>query len=170
MAEPASDFRQQLIDLLPRLGRFSRSLTRSREDADDLLQSAVERALTRGHLWDPSSRFDSWMYRLTQNLWIDCQRSALRLGPSVDPADFAAVAGEDGRDTTEKQFLANKVRTAMATLPNEQRLVVALVLVEGLSYKEAAEQLEWPIGTVMSRLARARQAIFNEVGVTSLAS
>lgn len=156
MAEPTENLREQLAALLPRLRRFGRTLARHREDADDLVQTALERALTRADQWQPGTRLDSWMFRIMQNAWIDETRARERRGQTF-------VAEEEGEAVgvsfTDAQIDAIAVRRAVARLNDDQRSVVGLVLVEGLPYKEAAEVLGVPIGTVTSRLARAREAL-----------
>lgn len=156
MAESSQDVREQLAALLPRLRRFGRTLARNREDADDLVQIALERALTRTDQWQPGTRLDSWMFRIMQNAWIDETRARERRGQTF-------VAEEEGEhvgvSTTDAQIDAIAVRKAVAQLNDDQRAVVGLVLVEGLPYKEAAEVLGVPIGTLTSRLARAREAL-----------
>ncbi len=156
MAESSQNVREQLAALLPRLRRFGRTLARHREDADDLVQIALERALTRTDQWQPGTRLDSWMFRIMQNAWIDETRARERRGQTF-------VAEEEGEhvgvSTTDAQIDAIAVRKAVAQLNDDQRAVVGLVLVEGLPYKEAAEVLGVPIGTLTSRLARARETL-----------
>ena len=156
MAESSQNVREQLAALLPRLRRFGRTLARHREDADDLVQIALERALTRTDQWQPGTRLDSWMFRIMQNAWIDETRARERRGQTF-------VAEEEGEhvgvSTTDVQIDAIAVRKAVAQLNDDQRAVVGLVLVEGLPYKEAAEVLGVPIGTLTSRLARARETL-----------
>jgi RNA polymerase sigma-70 factor (ECF subfamily) len=151
------ELRREIAGLLPRLRRFGRTLTRHREDADDLVQAAVERALKRLDQWQPGTRVDSWMFRIMQNAWIDELRARERRGRIVVPLD----EGEEGEGvaTNEAQIEAMALRKALDALNDDQRAVVGLVLVEGLPYKEAAEVLGIPIGTLTSRLARAREAL-----------
>jgi RNA polymerase sigma-70 factor (ECF subfamily) len=99
------------------------------------------------------------MYRIAQNLWLDRMRARKVRGEQVDVESAEALAGPDGREVVESRLTLNAVSAAMAQLPNEQRLLIALVCIDGLSYKEAAEITETPIGTVMSRLARARREL-----------
>lgn len=148
----------QIIALLPRLRRFAASLTGNLSDADDLVQDTVERALKNLHRWQTGTRLDSWMYRIAQNIWIDSVRAA-RVRPTVnaDPPE-SAVAFDGARAAEAKLTFADTCR-ALSELPAEQRAVVALVLIEGLAYREAADILGVPIGTVTSRLARAREAL-----------
>jgi RNA polymerase sigma-70 factor (ECF subfamily) len=148
--------RDELAALLPRLRRFGRLLTQHREDADDLVQQAVERALRHLDQWTPGTRLDSWLYRIMKNAWIDEVRARGRRGALLLPEE----AGEHvGVSPMEAHTDAMAVQQAMARLNEDQRLVVALVLVEGLPYKEAAAVLDIPIGTLTSRLARAREAL-----------
>jgi RNA polymerase sigma-70 factor (ECF subfamily) len=156
--------RRQIVELLPRLRRFARALARNVHDADDLVQIAIERALMRYDQWRPDSRFDSWIFGILRNAWIDEVRSRGRRSHL-----FASdEAGENvGDGTHDAQVSGLSVQAAVAKLPEEQRLAVALVLVEGLSYKEAAEVLEVPIGTLTSRLARAREALQGSLGDAS---
>jgi len=152
-------FRAQLVALLPRLRRFACGLTGSVDEGDDLVQSAVERALARVDQFEPGSRLDSWMYRILQTIWIDRLRRRRRGEIGVDPADLTEYAGGDAEREAEARLHLVEVRRAIARLPAEQRAVLLLVSVEGVAYKQAAEILDLPLGTVMSRLARARIAL-----------
>jgi RNA polymerase sigma-70 factor, ECF subfamily len=153
------DVRTRMIEFLPRLRRFAYALTRNLEQADDLVQDTCERALARADQWEPGTRLDSWMYRIAQNIWFDQGRAAKVRGVVTDIDAIAELSGSDGRTVTENRLTLASVFKTLATLPRDQQVLVALVCVDGLSYKEAAENLDLPIGTVMSRLARARQAI-----------
>jgi RNA polymerase sigma-70 factor, ECF subfamily len=152
--------RSELVGLLPRLRRFAYGLTGSMEDGDDLVQGACERALRRLDQFQPGTRLDSWMYRIVQNLWID-QRRARQARPEagMEPTDLEALAVGDAEREMNSRLVLTSVQQAVAVLPEEQRTILLLVCVEGLSYKAAAEVLEIPLGTVMSRLARARLAV-----------
>ena len=155
---------EELVALLPRLRRFARALCRGDAEADDLVQAACERALTRRDRFLPGTRLDSWLYRIMQNLWLDRGRTAQARREHLDIDTVDDLAGVDGRDETEAWILLAQVRERVAALPEGQRLVLALVSVEGLSYRETAERLAVPIGTVMSRLARARRRLFDLLG------
>jgi RNA polymerase sigma-70 factor (ECF subfamily) len=147
---------EQIVALLPRLRRFARNLTRNPHDADDVVQISVERALTRLDQWRSDARLDSWMFKIVRNAWIDELRSRGRR----DKIFLAEEAGETiGVDSMETESEMLSVQSAMARLPEDQRIAVSLVLVEGLPYKEAAEVLDVPIGTLTSRLARGREAL-----------
>ncbi len=161
MTSATERLRHEIVDLLPRLRRFGRVLARHREDADDLVQLALERALTRADQWQPGTRLDSWIFRIMQNAWIDELRSRQRHDALFAPEE----EGENvGVSPTDAQIDALALRKAMAGLSDDHRAVIGLVLVEGLSYLEAAEVLGVPVGTLTSRLARAREALQAALG------
>ena len=148
--------RQRIAELLPRLRRFARTLAWKPEDADDLVQIAVERALKSLNQWQEGTRLDSWIFRIMKNAWTDELRSRARRDEVLAPEE----AGEHvGVSATGSLITRLSVEAAMAKLPDEQHMAVSLVLVEGLSYKEAAEVLDVPIGTLTSRLARGREIL-----------
>lgn len=153
------DVRSSVIELLPRLRRFAYALTGSRDLADDLVQDTCERALARIEQWAPGTRLDSWMYRIAQNIWLDRGRARKVRGEVIDIHDVPDLSGVDGRDVTESRLTLEAVNREMRRLSPDQRVLIALVCVDGLTYQEAADTLELPIGTVMSRLARARKAL-----------
>lgn len=148
--------REQIVSTLPRLRRFARAITRDVHDADDLVQLSIERALVRCEQWRPESGFESWMFGVMRNAWIDEIRSRGRRDRLFAAEEAGENVGDDGGETEVRRLA---VQRAVQSLPEEQRLAVALVLIEGLSYREAADVLEIPIGTVTSRLARAREAL-----------
>lgn len=153
------DFRDRMVAVLPRLRRFAYALTGSTEQGDDLVQDACLRALSRVDLWEPGTRLDSWMYRIAQNIWLDRVRANKVRGEVVDIDAMEGMTGSDGRVVAESELTLQSVAAALARLPAEQRAVIALVCIEGASYKEAAEISGVPVGTIMSRLARARRAL-----------
>lgn len=157
-------FEQELLALLPRLRRFARGLTHHPADADDLCQAAIERALKSRDQWQEGTRLDSWMYRITRNIWIDNRRASARRGVYADIADGVMQIADDSYVRMEAAMELNDVDKAMAKLPDEQREAVILVLVEGYAYKEAAAILEVPVGTLTSRLVRGREALVRELG------
>jgi len=165
MSSATEEIGERLVALLPRLRRFARSLSRNQHDADDLVQSAVERAWRNLEQFKPGANLAAWMFGIMKNAWIDNRRTHARRGevalpedsgdhPAITPDDSIANLGANLWDISE----------AMHKLPEEQRLAIALVLVEGMSYKEAAEVLEIPIGTLTSRLARGRTALAAALG------
>ena len=151
-------FSNQLIALLPRLRRFARGLTGSMAEADDLVQAACERALAREHQFQEGTRFDSWMFRIAQTIWIDQIRARDVRREDGDIAEERLGSDEPVR-RVEARLALDEVRHAVDRLPPDQRMTLMLVTVEGLSYKEAAEVACVPVGTIMSRLARARAAL-----------
>ena len=157
-------FERDLLALLPRLRRFAQSLARDPADGDDLCQAAIERALKARGQWQAGTRLDSWMYRIMRNCWIDEARARTRRGQTFVAEDAGLGVGNDGHTRTEMAVELGNVGRAMAKLPDEQREVIALVLVEGFAYKEAAEILEIPIGTLTSRLCRGRDALMVHLG------
>ena len=152
-------FERELLTLVPRLRRFARALTRDSADADDLTQAALERALKGRGQWQPGTRLDAWMMRIMRNCWIDEARRRARSDRTFAPEEAGERVGSDDHERIERRLELQDVDRAMGTLPAEQREVIALVLVEGLAYREAAELLEIPIGTLTSRLTRGRQAL-----------
>lgn len=151
------DFERELLTLLPRLRRFARSLARDAADADDLCQVALERALKARGQWQQGTRLDAWMYRIIRNSWIDEVRARTRRSQTFVGEDAGLDVGAEG--DADIRLEMQDVGRAMSELPPEQREVIALVLVEGLAYREAADILEIPIGTLTSRLTRGRQAL-----------
>ena len=152
-------FRSQLVALLPRLRRFARGLSGTADRADDLVQAACERALARMEQWTPGTRLDSWMFRIVRTIWIDDLRAQAVRQRARERQEHEIETVFDGERNMEVQMTMRAVREAVAKLPPEQREILLLVAVEGVSYKEAAEILDIPIGTVMSRLARGRAAL-----------
>lgn len=152
-------FERDLLALVPRLRRFARVLARDEADADDLLQVALERALRARDQWMVGTRLDAWMMRIVRNCWIDEARARTRRGQTFVEEEAGAGVGSDAHLEVERRAELHDVDRAMATLPAEQREVIALVLVEGLAYREAADLLDIPIGTLTSRLTRGRQAL-----------
>ncbi len=166
----AAQFKRELIHLLPRLRRFARTLTRDAADADDLVQSACERAITRMGQWQPGTRLDAWVYTMMRNLWIsELRKRKVRFGQGVVDADLANLPGNMA-SSDEKTFVG-QVGQMIESLPEGLSSVLLLVGVEEHSYSETAEILDIPIGTVMSRLSRARAALrdgLNRTGVSAL--
>jgi RNA polymerase sigma-70 factor (ECF subfamily) len=151
------DLKAEVVAMLPRLRAFARALEGGRTEADDLVQATCEKAIAAISRFERGTRLDSWMFRIMHNHFIDGRR-ARRPHVSLDASAFA-IAGDDGRRVTEGRLVLGEATAAIAALPDEQRAVLVLVCVEGLRYRETAEVLGVPIGTVMSRLARARAAV-----------
>ena len=152
----------ELVEILPNIRRFAYSLCNNMADADDMLQSTVERVLERG-LPDDAALLP-WCLRVCRNLWIDEIRSRkVRSDNALQSAedDEPSVHGEN---QAIGEIALREVDEIMQSMPDEQRAVLELVAVEGFSYKETAAALEVPVGTVMSRLARARSALADRTG------
>jgi len=161
-AEPAlakEQIHARLVAFLPRLRRFCHGLTGNADQGDDLLQATFERALSRIDQWQAGTNLENWVFRMASNLNIDRHRALKVRGVSVDVEEVFDLAGEDELEKLEFRSELDAVRTALASLPPELRAVMATVVLEEKSYREAAELLDIPIGTVMSRLSRARQFI-----------
>ena len=156
MTNATEEIGERIIELLPRLRRFARSLSRNQYDADDLVQSAVERAWKNSAQLRPGANLGSWMFGIMKNAWVDNLRVARRRAEVPLPEDSGSHPAISPADTNAQRWAVSE---AMSKLPEDQRLAIALVLVEGMSYKEAAEVLEIPIGTLTSRLARGRAVL-----------
>jgi RNA polymerase sigma-70 factor (ECF subfamily) len=162
-------FAERLVAFLPNMRRFSHSLTGSADIADDIVQAACERALAHQDSFDPTTRFDAWTFRIIRNLWIDQLRRRRTAGQSEDIADH-----EDSPRLAEPpdvwpRMELRDVGAAIERLSPDQREVLVLVCVEDFSYRDAAEFLNLPIGTVMSRLARARRNLAGACGILEVA-
>jgi RNA polymerase sigma-70 factor (ECF subfamily) len=156
--------RSQIIALLPRLRRFALSLTGNPAESDDLVQDTVERALRHLHQWERGTRLDSWMFRIAQNLFIDTARARKRSRTvMVDVPGETADAALDGVRAVESRITLAQTCAALDTLPDDQRSAIALVLIDGMSYRDAAVVLGVPMGTLTSRLARGREALAAKV-------
>jgi len=154
----------ELVQLMPTLQRFAQSLTGSADAGNELVQVAYSRVLSQPELLSGVERLDSWMFRVIRNLWIDQKRSS-RERLSTPLEDAGQVAGEDTEQALATRSTLARVRREMAALPEEQRRVMMLVCVGGLSYQEAAAELGIPAGTVMSRLARGRLELARRMGL-----
>ena len=157
-------FESELAAVWPRLRRFAHALARNPADAEDLAQMAAEKAFKSYGQFQPGTRFDSWMFRICRTVWIDMVRSVTRRAAHEAPPEAAETVGFDPRLATEAAIDLKTAMAAMQRLPDEQREVVALILIDGIGYREAAEILEQPIGTISSRLARGRQALLVMLG------
>jgi RNA polymerase sigma-70 factor (ECF subfamily) len=157
--------RSELPALVPRLRRYAYALCQSSALADDLVQSACERALAQSSLWTPGTRLDAWLFRIIRNCWIDGVRRA-RVQAEVESTEIGDYV-VDGERHAIGRVEFGQIAERIEALPWEQREVLLLVCVDDLSYREAAEILNVPIGTVMSRLARARKRLVEKCGHTS---
>ena len=167
MSDSIALLRSTLPAVLPRLRRFARTLAHNAPDADDLAQATIEKALARAAQWraPPAGTAEqveaavrSWMFGIMKNAWIDDRRAAQRKRRLFTSAEDAPEPADHAHLAQEQRL---SIESALQKLPEDQQLAVALVLVEGLAYHEAAELLGIPVGTLTSRLARGREALVN---------
>lgn len=144
----------ELIQHIPRLRRYARALTGDAGRADDLVQDTLERALVKLDLWRPGSDMRAWLFTLMHNLFVNQIRGS---GPAACELDEAVDVPVSGGQADA--LAVRDIHSALAKLPAEQREVILLVGLEQFSYAEAARVLGLPIGTVMSRLSRARERL-----------
>ena len=154
-----------MLALLPRLRRFAIGLSGNPPDGDDLCQMTIERALANRSRWEDGTRLDSWMYRIMRNIWIDEGRKTTRSLQTFVAEDAGFAVGREGGQEAAVQLA--DVDRAMQKLPENQREAVLLVMVEGYPYKEAAEIVGCPVGTLNSRLVRGRDALMEMLGEAS---
>lgn len=162
----SDEFRAELLSLLPRLRRYALVKTGTPEQADDLVQATCERAWRARDQWRPGERMDYWTFRIMKNLYIDEVRSASVRGTDVGPEALEEIPDHRWARRVEGSMTLAQVWEAMQQLPAPMREVLALVPIEGLSYREAAAVLDVPVGTVMSRLARARAELMSRLNFT----
>jgi len=157
---------RELPALLPRLWRFALRLAGDRHDAEDLVQRACVRALERRHQLQPGSSTLSWLFSIVHSIWLNEVRARqIRTHGSMQwSEELADTVADPAAANPETYTLQRQIIGAVEALPDAQRAVMLLVAVEGLSYREAATALSVPIGTVMSRLARARLTIGESFG------
>ena len=153
------DVQDRMVKILPRLRRFVYSLTGGADSSEDLIQETYVRALAHVDQWQPGTRLDSWMFRIAQNLWIDQKRTERTRGEAIDIEVIGHLLSCDGRVIAENRIVLQELRKDIAQLSLDQRNVIRLVCGYGMSYKETGKILNLPAGTVMSRLARARDAL-----------
>lgn len=146
----------QLRELLPRLRRFARWLTHDANGADDLVQATLERALSRWGSRRDDAALRAWLFSIAYRQFIDDKRRARRHALMLDLLGRSAPTEQP---SVEREVAAQSVVQALEQLPDEQRHLLLWVSVEGLSYREVSDMLGVPIGTVMSRLSRARAAL-----------
>jgi RNA polymerase sigma-70 factor (ECF subfamily) len=156
-----ADLSRMLPGMLPRLWAFALRISGDKHDAEDLVQRACVRALERADQLQADTAPLSWMFSIVHSTWINELRArSVRSRSSMEwDDDFLEMVADPAARTPEEQVMNGQIVEAVQRLPEAQRVVMLLVAVEGLSYSEAAETLGVPIGTIMSRLSRARQAI-----------
>ena len=159
----SDEFKTELLALLPRLRRYALARTGSVHSADDLLQATCERAWKCRDQLMPGTRMDSWMFKIMTNLHIDEIRAVSTRGIDAGPDALEQVPDNRWQRRIEGKLVLGEVAQVMLQLPESMRDVLALVSIEGLSYREAAAVLDVPMGTVMSRLSRARTELTNRL-------
>ena len=166
----AQDFRTNLIAEIPHLRRFARSLCGDASLADDLVQDCIERALKKSHLYDATKPLRAWLYAVLRNIHVSNWRSNVKHTSSKNIDDLQEGEGAT-RAEQEDNFSTSLITEALDKLPAQQREVLVLISLEEVSYKQASEIIGVPIGTIMSRLSRARSLlkdILEERGTTVL--
>jgi RNA polymerase sigma factor (sigma-70 family) len=154
---PVTGLHRELVGLAPQLRRYAYALTRNAADADDLVQTTLERVLSRSI--PEGADLTRWSYTVCRNVWIDEVRSRKVRREAVPEVTAQAEAPVTTEDMVASRMALRHAQAGIDKLPDEQREVLALVAIAGMAYREAAEMLSVPIGTVMSRLARARAAL-----------
>lgn len=149
--------KQEISGIMDNLRRFAFSLTGEKQDAYDLLQETVVRLLEKNVPDDADTR--KWAFRVCKNIWLDQLRANKVRRLWAESKIGEMDNRQDGQKIADDHIALEEVKSIMAELPDEQRTILSLVAVEGFSYKEAAEMMNIPVGTVMSRLSRARAAI-----------
>ncbi len=157
MEAPAA-FRRQLLDAIPRLRRYARSLVFDAGEADDLTQSTLERALARWHQFDPTRDMLVWLLSIAHNAHLDARRRDGRVAVT-DPDELRRTQDRDHADPGTDVGLRLDLLAALHRLGPDQREALVLVCVEQLTYAEVAEVMHIPVGTVMSRVCRARATL-----------
>lgn len=161
------DISEQLVSILPRLRRFAIGLTGNISEADDLVQQACEKALRKQHQWQPGTRLDSWVFRIIQTTRIDEIRSRGNNTVSLEANQPPEARDRRSEHAPENHNMLDRVFRILDQLPEDQRVVMMLIAVEERSYREASDILGVPVGTVMSRLFRARARVQSELGMTT---
>jgi RNA polymerase sigma-70 factor (ECF subfamily) len=154
MPSQLTPLQDQLIQRIPDLRRFARALERNRVAADDLVQETLERALKKMHLYEPSGPFIGWLNTIMRNLFVDrVRRRKLNAATSLDEAPRNEPYQNENQ---VDRIVLKELRVVVETLPVEQKQVLMMIAVDGLSYDAAAKRLGVPLGTIRSRLFRAR--------------
>jgi RNA polymerase sigma-70 factor (ECF subfamily) len=156
-------FSQEISKLIPRLRRYAIVLTRTKEDAEDLLQATLERAINKQHQWKDHTHLDRWAFTIMSSIWKNEIRSRITRQGNGITDDVLNLVDHSTHKSLEGTFLLNQVFKEVMELSEGQREAILLVYVEGLKYQEAADILAIPTGTLMSRLARARITLANNL-------
>lgn len=161
MNDQTDSFNQKLLEVMPRLKRYAIVLAVTPESSDDLLQATLERALQKQQQWKIDTHLDRWLFTIMSSIWKNEIRSrVVRQGNGLSE-DVDLLFDKSNEDKVNRTFLYEQVFKEVMVLPENQREPIILIYVEGIKYQEAADILEIPLGTLMSRLARARIALAN---------
>jgi RNA polymerase sigma-70 factor (ECF subfamily) len=152
-----TEFQRRIEEEIPRLRRYARALTRNGSRCDDLVQDTLVRALAKEHLWQPGSNMRAWLFTIMHNQNVNAVRSAMRDGMTVEIEEQSSDLVATTDPTSARQL--HELDRALAQVPEEQRQVILLVGLEGMSYEDSAAILHIPVGTVRSRLSRGRDAL-----------
>lgn len=158
------DLSEQLVELIPRMRRFAAGLCGSTDRGDELVQAACERLLRNKDQLRTDTRLDSWLFQVIRNLHIDGIRAQNVRDRSSREMQQSAELHVVNSSPMESHMMLHEIEAAMRQLSDEHRTILMLICVEGLSYKESANLLQVPIGTVTSRLVRARKALIAKLG------
>jgi RNA polymerase sigma-70 factor (ECF subfamily) len=157
------ELRQRIESEIPRLRRYARALTRDIGAADDLVQDCLVRGLSKLHLWQEGTDLRAWLFTILHNQYVNQVRRAVREGMVVslngEEPSLKRAANQD------KGLELRDLDRALARLPEEQRTIILLVGLEGMSYEAVAEIVGVPVGTVRSRLSRGREALRHLMGM-----
>jgi RNA polymerase sigma-70 factor (ECF subfamily) len=163
-----SEFNGLVEQEIPRLRRYARALTRSADRADDLVQETLLRAISKSHLWQTGTDIRAWLFTIMHNHYVNMVRRAMRDEATVDIDQISSSLVAVTDPTASSQL--RELDQALACLPGEQREVILLVGLEGMSYDTAANVLGVPVGTVRSRLSRGREALRRLLGLPERAA
>ena len=152
-----SDFHNLIEHEIPRLRRYARALTRSSDRADDLVQETLLRAIAKAHLWQTGTDIRAWLFTIMHNQYVNMVLRAMREEATVDIEQMSSSLVATADPTASRQL--RELERALACLPGNQREVILLVGLEGMSYETAAQILSVPVGTVRSRLSRGRDTL-----------
>ena len=153
-----SEFHRLIEQEIPRLRRYARALTRTRDRADDLVQDTLGRALIKEQFWQPGTNLRAWLFTIMHNQNVNNVRRDIRESAVVDTGQISVMLLPATTDPTASRQIFELER-ALARLPPEQRQVILLVGLEGMSYEDTAGILSVPVGTIRSRLSRGRDAL-----------
>src|SRR5438270_12992126 len=158
-----TEFRARIEEDIPRLRRYARALTRNGSRCDDRVQDTLVRALAKEHLWQPGTNMRAWLFTIMHNQNVNAVRSAMREGKTVDIEEQSSTLVATTDPTVARQL--HELDRALAQVPEDQRQVILLVGLEGMSYEDSAAILHLPVGTVRSRLSRGRDALRKLMGM-----